>query len=802
VTAKTQDAGEGVASAGARLFFVQWLILGMALLILGGIIGYYVNDEYNLLDVRERERLTSHARVLDANIGRQLYATNQALTGIRNDLSNRQATQDGKMAMGRRLQAINAAMPGTRTISVINADGVVAASNRRDLLGRKFADRDSFRTARLRPDQSILYVSPPFKTVFGVFSINLARVVTGPAGEFAGIVVATLDPEYFGDLLESVLYAPDMRASISHGDGKVFMVAPDRKDVEGIDLVKPGSFFTRHIESKRTASLFKGLVRATGEQRMLAMRTIKTDRFATDKPLIVAVSRDLSVMFASWRRKSLEQGMLFATLVLSATFGLYIFQRRERKFIRMQNTYTTAIERSEQKYRDLVENSNSIILRWSRDGKITFLNEFGLKFFGYTEQEIIGRYAVGAIVPKTDSAGTGLEPLMNKILANPEDFEQNINENMRRNGEHVWISWTNKPVLDEQGHALEVLSIGNDITERKQAEDALQASEQQQRQLAYELQVIIDSFPGLIFFKDKENRLLRVNRYLAAAQGVTKDQLEGRSLFDLYPADVAQAYWDDDRGVIQSGKARLNIEEPWDTPEGVKWLLTSKFPFLDKAGSIVGVIGISQDITERKEMEERLRESEERYRNLFQNNHAIQLVIDPDSGNIVDANPAACRYYGYDMGSFSALKITDINTLSDDHVYEDLARAGAEEGDHFYFSHRLANGEIRPVEVYSGPITLMGKRLLYSIVHDISDRKRAEEEKERLILELRDALSNIRTLRGLIPICSSCKKILNDKGYWEQMELYIRDHSEADFSHGICPECAEELYPEFYKKKQ
>jgi len=54
----------------------------------------------------------------------------------------------------------------------------------------------------------------------------------------------------------------------------------------------------------------------------------------------------------------------------------------------------------------------------------------------------------------------------------------------------------------------------------------------------------------------------------------------------------------------------------------------------------------------------------------------------------------------------------------------------------------------------------------------------------------------------LIPICSSCKKILNDKGYWEQMELYIRDHSEADFSHGICPECAEELYPEFYKKKQ
>jgi len=84
---------------------------------------------------------------------------------------------------------------------------------------------------------------------------------------------------------------------------------------------------------------------------------------------------------------------------------------------------------------------------------------------------------------------------------------------------------------------------------------------------------------------------------------------------------------------------------------------------------------------------------------------------------------------------------------------------------------------------------------------DITDRRQTEEERERLILELRQALSEIKTLSGLLPICGSCKKIRNDKGYWEQMEIYIRDHSEADFSHGICPECAEKLYPEYYKKK-
>ena len=70
-----------------------------------------------------------------------------------------------------------------------------------------------------------------------------------------------------------------------------------------------------------------------------------------------------------------------------------------------------------------------------------------------------------------------------------------------------------------------------------------------------------------------------------------------------------------------------------------------------------------------------------------------------------------------------------------------------------------------------------------------------------LILELKEALSQVKTLSGLLPICASCKKIRNDKGYWEQMEMYIRDHSEADFSRGICPECAERLYPQYFKKK-
>ena len=77
---------------------------------------------------------------------------------------------------------------------------------------------------------------------------------------------------------------------------------------------------------------------------------------------------------------------------------------------------------------------------------------------------------------------------------------------------------------------------------------------------------------------------------------------------------------------------------------------------------------------------------------------------------------------------------------------------------------------------------------------EIETRKEAEEKKERLILDLQNTLQEVRTLRGLLPICSSCKKIRDDKGYWNQIEGYISDHSEAQFSHSLCPQCAEKLY--------
>ncbi|MDI9570174.1 MAG: PAS domain S-box protein [Pseudomonadota bacterium] len=202
---------------------------------------------------------------------------------------------------------------------------------------------------------------------------------------------------------------------------------------------------------------------------------------------------------------------------------------------------------------------------------------------------------------------------------------------------------------------------------------------------------------------------------------------------------------------------------------------------------------------ERAEMERKLQESEERYRKIIQDSNATMLLIDPADGRIVDANPAAARYYGYAVEELREMHIFDINTISTAETSEEMRRAESGQRGFFLFQHRLADGSVRPVEVYSGAVDLKGKRLLFSIIHDISARREAEAERERLIHELREALAKIKTLSGMLPICASCKKIRNDEGYWEQIEVYIRDRSEAEFSHSLCPDCKRRLYPQLFK---
>jgi PAS domain S-box-containing protein len=147
------------------------------------------------------------------------------------------------------------------------------------------------------------------------------------------------------------------------------------------------------------------------------------------------------------------------------------------------------LHNSEVRYRDLVESANSIILRFDASFNITFLNKFGRDFFGCERQDITGKKLMDVIAPTAETSGRYIKSIIVDIFRNPQKYRTHENEVIRRDGSRVWISWTNKPVFDETGRFKEVLSIGNDITERKVAEDGLLASREQLKSMGAELSI-------------------------------------------------------------------------------------------------------------------------------------------------------------------------------------------------------------------------------------------------------------------------------------------------------------------------
>ena len=132
-----------------------------------------------------------------------------------------------------------------------------------------------------------------------------------------------------------------------------------------------------------------------------------------------------------------------------------------------------ALRASERRYRQLVESANSIILEWDTTGRVQFLNRFGQNFFGFTEEEIVGRNVMGTIVPEAETSGRDLQLMIEDMCQFPAKYEKNENENMKKDGERVWVSWANKALMDADGNPVGVLSIGNDVTARRRAEEEL-----------------------------------------------------------------------------------------------------------------------------------------------------------------------------------------------------------------------------------------------------------------------------------------------------------------------------------------
>lgn len=205
--------------------------------------------------------------------------------------------------------------------------------------------------------------------------------------------------------------------------------------------------------------------------------TYPDDFEITKNSLNALVNGDLDSYFVEKRYKKKDGSVFWGELFVSG------IRKEDKDFqsivgvivdINKRKQAEELLKKNEEKYRELVENANSIIAKFDKDGRIISMNEFGLKLFGYKQEELIGKTWAETILPKVESTGKILERLAIDIVKDVDKYNVNLNENVKKNGERIWVYWTNKPIRDKGGQITGILSVGTDVTDKIIAEKQME----------------------------------------------------------------------------------------------------------------------------------------------------------------------------------------------------------------------------------------------------------------------------------------------------------------------------------------
>jgi len=352
-------------------------------------------------------------------------------------------------------------------------------------------------------------------------------------------------------------------------------------------------------------------------------------------PYWTALSAVVLVIAGVWVLSGSEQQLLShapLTFWLKTGGGLLTLSTGVLMFIYYPVQLRKAVE---DKYRELVENAHSIILRLDTQGNITFLNEHAQSFLGYSESEIIGKNLIGTIFPEIDKSGSGLAVLISDRLEHPQPIWPHEHEHILRNGERVWIAWTNKALIDESGCFTGLLCIGRDISDRKRAEMALQQAneqleirvEERTAQLKQALQELKESEErwqlaiqgnndGIWDWNIKTDRVF-FSPWWKEMLGYADWELVNH--FDAWKIRI---HPEDRDWVMNSLRNHLERTTPYYVAEyrlcckdgDYKWILLRGQALWDEQGNPVRMVSSHTDITERKLTEEALLLSEARER--------------------------------------------------------------------------------------------------------------------------------------------------------------------------------------------
>lgn len=461
-------------AAAVRRQWIEWLFLLLGLLLVAAALAYAHLAEAARHEAAERERLSVLTALLAKNIEVDLAATNLVLGGVIRDYLGDGAAAGSAQALPRRLTALVDAMPGVRTMLVIDAKGKPIATNIAELADQDFSRRSYFQTARDAPDARMLYISAPFLSYKGDLVITASRMVQDQQGRFAGVVVATLDPEYFTAKFRTAMYAPDVWAVVLHGDGRQFLNYPARAANGGkVDL--PGSFLRRFRDSGYQAGVLSGVeIAGAATPRIMAMATIAPPALHMDRAIIIGLSREEAAIAAPLRRQALAYVVCFATLALAGASLLFWSQRRRRQQAawhaeqEMERQAMQAVSDSETRFRTLIEDA-PVAIAILRHGRFIYSNPRYRRLHGYSFEDDLNGLPWSAMISAQSQAALAT----NEALIEADSPSEQVFEaiGMGKQGLPVPVFKTTTRVMLKDGPA--TLIFAQDISAQKQAEEAM-----------------------------------------------------------------------------------------------------------------------------------------------------------------------------------------------------------------------------------------------------------------------------------------------------------------------------------------
>lgn len=395
--------------------------------------------------------------------------------------------------------------------------------------------------------------------------------------------------------------------------------------------------------------------------------------------------------------------------------------------------------------RAMLDGANLAIISCRIDGIIQGFNVGAEQLLGYKAAEVIGKTSPSIFhdpqevarraASLTQELGypveVGFHTFVAKALLGPPD--ENEWTYIRKDGSRLPVMLTVTIMRDDSGQPTGYLGIASDLTAKRKAVRA-------QQELEARLQAILDNTTAVVFLKDRDGNYQMVNRRFEELFHLTREQMAGKSDYDIFPPEFARAFRDNDAKVLATGQAMV-VEEIAPHAGVAHTYVSVKFPVLDTDGQVIALGGIATDITDRKRAEMELRDREARLSSILET--AVEAIVTmDDKGLIQSINPAAAQIFGYQRGEIIGRNISVIvpapHLLSPAHSSSDASAAPDTErvGQSRELLGRRKDGSIVPL-IMSVSETHTGNRVIYTaIMHDITKRKRFEEDLRRSNQEL------------------------------------------------------------------